>query len=90
MAQTPSPTVLAGSAEPAGRRVGAGAGDVVYLSALSAMAILGANIVLPAFPALQAAFGLEDAEVRMVLTAYLLAWAAGQLLLGAALDRHSP
>lgn len=60
---------------------------ILFLAALSSMAILGANIALPTLPAIEDQFRVAEDTVRLTLTIYLLAWGAGQFILGPIVDR---
>lgn len=63
--------------------------SLAYLATLSATAILGANIVSPAFLDLGLLFEKPESSIRLTLTIYLIAWGLGQLMIGPVFDRMS-
>ncbi|WP_127125267.1 Bcr/CflA family efflux MFS transporter [Georgenia sp. SYP-B2076] len=63
-----------------------GAGFVVLLAALVAMAPLTLNLYLPAFPHLAAELGTGAEQVQLTLTAALVGLALGQLVIGSVSD----
>ena len=48
---------------------------ILFLAALSSMAILGANIALPTLPAIEDQFSVTEEAVRLTLTIYLPSYA---------------
>ena len=61
---------------------------IVIVASMMALAALSIDIILPALPAMSEAFGLADANDRqLVITVYLVGFAAGQLLYGPLSDR---
>src|SRR5579862_3376656 len=54
---------------------------------LSAMAPLSVDIYLPALPMLQSYFGADQARTLLTLSAFLIGFGAGQLVLGPLSDR---
>lgn len=65
-----------------------GPGFILFVAALMAVLSLSLDILLPAFPAMAASYGLADAgESRLTLTVFVLAFGLGHLLHGALADR---
>lgn len=60
---------------------------VVILGLLVALGPFTTDLYLPAFPAVQAAFGTSDAAIQLTLSATVLGFAVGQLLVGPWSDR---
>ncbi|NDH87514.1 MAG: MFS transporter, partial [Actinobacteria bacterium] len=73
----------------ASTRVRSEAGVVAYLGFTSALLALGIDTALPAFDEIREEFSLADGsgEVSLVVTAYFLGMAAGQLPMGPLSDR---
>ncbi|NLE78461.1 MAG: multidrug effflux MFS transporter [Rhodococcus sp.] len=61
---------------------------MVMLAALSALAPLGVDMYLPAFPAMAEEFGTSASAVQLTLTAFLIGLALGQLVVGPLSDRY--
>ena len=79
--------------DPPGRRPAGVAGPrefVAIVATCMAMAALSIDLMLPAFPEMREAFGLEpgSTEVSLVITAFFLGLAAGQLVYGPLSDRY--
>ena len=73
-------------ARPAGLRRAEFIALLAFLMAVNALAI---DVVLPAYPELAAAFGLNnDAEASQVLVTYILGFGIGQLAFGPISDRY--
>ena len=64
-------------------------GEFVGLMALlMALTALSIDIMLPALPQIGSSFGLADAnEAQLVVTSYMIGFAAGQLFFGPLSDR---
>ncbi|MFD1721875.1 multidrug effflux MFS transporter [Amnibacterium endophyticum] len=60
---------------------------VVILGLLVALGPFTTDLYLPAFPAVQAAFGTTDVAIQLTLSATVLGFALGQLLVGPWSDR---
>lgn len=63
---------------------------LVYILVLGALTALGPftiDLYLPAFPEVEADFGVSDAAIQLTLTATMLGFAAGQLFVGPLSDR---
>jgi len=60
----------------------------IALALLSFVGPMGVDMYLPAFPRLAAEFGVDPAGVQLTLTAFLVGFALGQLLLGPLSDRY--
>jgi DHA1 family bicyclomycin/chloramphenicol resistance-like MFS transporter len=61
---------------------------IIIVASMMAMTALSIDIMLPALPAMSDYFGLENPNARqLVLTAYLLGFAGGQLFYGPLSDR---
>ena len=73
----------------ASARVRSEAGVVAYLGVTSALLAIGIDTALPAFDEIREDFSLADGsgEVSLVVTAYFLGMAAGQLPMGPLSDR---
>jgi len=79
--------------DPPGRRPAGVAGPrefVAIVATCMAMAALSIDLMLPAFPEMREAFGLDpgSTEVSLVITALFLGLAAGQLVYGPLSDRY--
>ena len=62
-------------------------GVVVILGMLVALGPFTTDLYLPAFPAVQAAFGTSDVAIQLTLSATVLGFASGQLVVGPLSDR---
>ena len=73
----------------ASAKVRSEAGVVAYLGFTSALLAIGIDTALPAFDEIREEFSLADGsgEVSLVVTAYFLGMAAGQLPMGPLSDR---
>lgn len=60
---------------------------VVILGLLVALGPFTTDLYLPAFPAVQAAFGTSDVAIQLTLSATVLGFATGQLVVGPLSDR---
>ncbi len=60
---------------------------IVILGALTAFAPMSIDMYLPAFPALQAAFGTGPGPIQMTLAVFFASFACGQMLYGPLADR---
>lgn len=79
----PVPLVHAGDSLSRGRRLT----YILVLGALTALGPFTVDMYLPAFPAVQAEFGVGAAAVQLTLTATMVGFALGQLLVGPWSDR---
>jgi DHA1 family bicyclomycin/chloramphenicol resistance-like MFS transporter len=61
---------------------------VVILGLLVALGPFTTDLYLPAFPAVQAAFGTSDVAIQLTLSATILGFALGQLVVGPISDRY--
>ncbi|MBE7731307.1 Bcr/CflA family efflux MFS transporter [Komagataeibacter sp. FXV3] len=57
------------------------------LAGLAALGTLSTNIILPAFPAISASFGTSAQSLSATLSAFFIAFAIGQLVVGPLSDR---
>ncbi|MFC9555195.1 multidrug effflux MFS transporter [Rhodococcus sp. NPDC056960] len=60
---------------------------ITMLAALAALAPLGIDMYLPAFPAMAVEFGTSASAIQLTLTAFLIGLAVGQLIFGPMSDR---
>ena len=60
---------------------------IVILGALTAFAPMSIDMYLPAFPALQAAFGTGPGPIQLTLATFFAAFACGQMFYGPLADR---
>ena len=60
---------------------------VVLLGALMMVNVLSIDMILPALPALGAAFSARPDQIQLTLSLYLLGYAAGQIVIGPLSDR---
>ena len=58
-----------------------------FLALCTASAVIGLTILTPALPLLKSEFGVSSAAVQQLLTVYMIALAAGQLICGPVSDR---
>jgi DHA1 family bicyclomycin/chloramphenicol resistance-like MFS transporter len=58
-----------------------------FLALCTASAVIGLTILTPALPLLKSEFGVSSAAVQQLLTVYMIALAAGQLICGLVSDR---
>ncbi|WP_207479147.1 multidrug effflux MFS transporter [Arenibaculum pallidiluteum] len=62
-------------------------GTLSLLAGLAAIGTLSTNIILPSFPSMAAELGVEPRRLGITLSAFFLAFAAGQLVVGPLSDR---
>lgn len=60
---------------------------ILVLGALTALGPFTTDMYLPAFPAIQAQFGVTEADVQLTLTGTMVGFAVGQLLIGPLSDK---
>ena len=60
---------------------------VIILGSISALGSLATHMVVPVLPTIAQRFGVSGASAQLVLTAYLIALAIGQIVSGPAIDR---
>ena len=72
---------------PAARRLRVTAGTIFLLTAMSAIGQFATTVYLPSLPAMATALQASPAALQQSLTAFLLAFGAGQLLVGPLSDR---
>lgn len=78
------------SPEPAGSSSSASSRWLVPVILVSAVSPFATDAYLPAFPTLVVDLGLTSPLVQTTLTAFVIAFAAGQLIGGTVSDRHGP
>lgn len=83
MHQTATPTLHRGDQMTSNRRLF----TIITLGLLTALGPFTIDLYLPAFPAIKANMGINDAQVQVTLSATVLGFALGQLLVGPLSDR---
>jgi DHA1 family bicyclomycin/chloramphenicol resistance-like MFS transporter len=63
-------------------------GFIIMLGAISALAPLGTDVMLPALPIMALALHTSDGMIQATVGAFILAFALGQLLVGPLCDRY--
>lgn len=58
------------------------AGRLVLLSSLAALGVLATNIMLPAFPPIAQALGIDSRELALTLSVFFVVFAVGQIFVG--------
>ncbi len=76
------PRVRTGGVSPAS------GGFIIMLSAISALAPLGTDIILPALPIMALVLHTSDGMIQATLGAFILAFALGQLIVGPLSDHY--
>ncbi len=60
---------------------------LAVVGALMTMSALATDIMLPAFPAMAGAFGVDEATIQQVVSVFMIGYALPQLLIGSLADR---